>query len=154
MSLPKNNNRKRRKLMSVSVAGAPLLGLLLSGCPDREVTLIDNSAGTESAGEPMVFSNPKGSMYDQGLAGETVVPDMGGEPVIFSNPKGSMYDEGIAGEEADFGTVEEADFGTVEEADFGTVEAADFGTVEEADFGAVEEADLGVVDVDFGIEEE
>ena len=76
MSLPRNKNRKRRKLMSVSVAGAPLLGLLLSGCPDREVTLIDNSAGTESAGEPMVFSNPKGSMYDQGLAGELVVPDM------------------------------------------------------------------------------
>ena len=56
MSLPRNKNRKRRKLMSVSVAGAPLLGLLLSGCPDREVTLIDNSAGTESAGEPMVFN--------------------------------------------------------------------------------------------------
>lgn len=145
MSSPRKKNRKRRKLMSVSVAGAPLLGLLLSGCPDREVTLADNNAGAEAAGEPYVFSNPKGSMYDQGLAGETVVPDMGGE-LVFSNPKGSMYDEGLAGEEVDSGIVEEADFGTAEEADFSTVE--------EADFGTDEEADLGVVELDLGTEEE
>ena len=139
--------------MSVSVAGAPLLGLLLSGCPDREVTVVDNNAGAESAGDPMVFSNPKGSMYDQGLAGETVVPDMGGE-LVFSNPKGSMYDEGLAGEEVDSGIVEEADFGTIEEADFGTVEEAGQEAGQEADFGTVEEADQGVVEFDLGTEEE
>ena len=149
MTLPRKKH-KRKKLLSATVAGAPLLGLLLSGCPDREVTEISTTAGTESPGGDIISSNPKGSMYDIGIPDQ---PDQGGE-IVFSNPKGSMYDEGFAGAEADMGSSDEADFGEVVEADMGSSNEADLGEVVEADMGSSDEADMATVEADFGAEEE
>ena len=131
MTLPRRKKHTRKKILSASVAGAPLLGLLLSGCPDREVEIIS--------------SNPKGSMYDIGI--------QGGE-IVFSNPKGSMYDEGFAGAEADMDSRDEADSGVSVEADMDSSDEADFGVMVEADMDLIDEADSGVIDVDIGVEEE
>lgn len=134
MTLSRKKKHKRKKLLSATVAGAPLLGLLLSGCPDREVTEITTTAGTEYPGGGIISSNPKGSMYDIGIPDE---PDQG-EEIVFSNPKGSMYDEGFAGAETDMGSSDETDLGEVVEVDMESVDEADMASVE-ADFGAEEE---------------
>jgi hypothetical protein len=134
MTLPRKKKHKRKKLLSATVAGAPLLSLLLSGCPDREVTEISTTAGTEYPGGEIISSNPKGSMYDIGILDEQ---DQGGE-IVFSNPKGSMYDEGVAGAESDIGSTDEADFGEVVETGMGSADEADMASVE-ADSGTEEE---------------
>ena len=131
-------SHQRKKLISIAKVGAPMLSLLLSGCPDPELVVIDEEAGAERAGEPVVFSNPKGSLYDEGVADFSVQPDLGVSEIdyevagefISSNPKGSLYDEGIAGSLSDAGTAEEEDYGSTEEEDYGSTEELDLGVIE------------------------
>lgn len=54
--------------------------------------------------EPIIYSNPKGGLYDKGLADagvdaaptDAVVIAPPDDTEIYANPKGALYDDGIA----------------------------------------------------------
>ncbi len=134
----------RSRLMRVISAGAPMLSVILAaGCEEE---------ADDQQPEAMVFSNPKGSIYEMGVPPEElgVPPVADVMPPIESNPKGSLYDEGFPPPPIDEGIISSNPKGSL--YDIGVLDmlppsvdrsALDGGPL--ADAGGVVEADAGVV---------